>query len=58
MELIQVDGKFYRKSDVLEALANIIEQKTFNDGVAFALETLKDVYGEGIEETDLWSEYM
>jgi hypothetical protein len=57
MELISIDGKSYRKSDVVEALSNIIEQKTFNDGVAYALEYLNDVIG-GIDETDIWTEFM
>jgi hypothetical protein len=30
----------------------------FKEGVRYALEELRAVYGEGIEETDLWSEHM
>lgn len=57
MELIKIEGKFYKKEDVLKALSNIQEQKTFEDGVAYALDYLKDLF-EGIEETDLWKETM
>lgn len=32
--------------------------EAFNKGVKTALNELRDVYGEGIEETDLWNEYM
>lgn len=30
----------------------------FREGVRYALANLLEVYGEGIEETDLWAEYM
>lgn len=30
----------------------------YAEGVRDALEELASVYGEGIKETDLWSEYM
>ena len=30
----------------------------FNAGVRYALDYLEAVYGEGIQETDLWAEYM
>ena len=31
----------------------------FEDGVRYALEYLRDeVYGDGVMETDLWSEYF
>lgn len=30
----------------------------FKEGVRYALEELSAVYGEGIEETDIWAEYM
>ena len=38
----------------------ILEQyksAAFEEGVKYALESLRDVYGEGIEETDIWAEY-
>lgn len=57
MELIKVEGKFYKKADVLNALSNIVEQKTFDDGIAYALSYLSDLY-PGVEETDLWKEIM
>ena len=28
------------------------------DGIKYALNELREVYGAGIEETDIWSEYM
>ena len=31
---------------------------TINEGVKYALNNLREVYGEGLEETDLWNEYM
>lgn len=30
----------------------------FKEGVRYALEELRSVYGEGVEETDIWAEYM
>ena len=30
----------------------------FKDGVRYALEELRSIYGEGVEETDIWAEYM
>ena len=30
----------------------------FKRGIQTALRELREVYGEGIEETDLWTEYM
>lgn len=30
----------------------------FNDGVKYALESLEEVYGEGLKETSLWIEYF
>ena len=30
----------------------------FEEGVKYALEYLREVYGEGIEETDIWKEYF
>jgi len=32
--------------------------KAYLSGVRNTLEELREVYGEGIEETDIWSEYM
>lgn len=32
--------------------------KSYVQGVIDTLEELREVYGEGIEETDLWAEYM
>lgn len=34
------------------------EVNTINEGVRYALNNLREVYGEGLEETDLWNEYM
>ena len=28
------------------------------DGIEYALNELREVYGEGIEDTDIWAEYM
>lgn len=32
--------------------------KAYLSGVRNTLEELREVYGEGIEETDIWVEYM
>lgn len=32
--------------------------KGYRNGIIDAIEGLREVYGEGIEETDLWAEYM
>ena len=29
----------------------------YAEGVRYALDYLREVYGEGIEETDIWAEY-
>ena len=34
------------------------KQLAFEQGIQYALSNLSDVYGDGIEETDLWNEYM
>jgi hypothetical protein len=30
----------------------------YEEGIVSALNELREVYGEGIEETNLWNEYM
>lgn len=30
----------------------------YAEGVRYALDYLREVYGEGIEETDIWKEYI
>lgn len=35
-----------------------IKSANFEMGVRYALEYLESVYGEGIQKTDIWSEYM
>jgi hypothetical protein len=30
----------------------------YAEGVRYALDYLREVYGEGIEETDIWADYM
>jgi hypothetical protein len=30
---------------------------SYKEGVRYALDYLREVYGEGIEETDIWKEY-
>jgi hypothetical protein len=34
-----------------------IKRESFRDGVRYALEYLADLY-EGLDETDLWTDYM
>jgi len=33
-------------------------KKEFNEGVRYALEELRSVYGKSVEETDIWAEFM
>jgi hypothetical protein len=46
--------------EILETAAHLQKEKAdaFQRGIIAALEELKEVYGAGIEETDLWKEYM
>jgi hypothetical protein len=50
--------------DMKEIQANAAEMRkqstmAYAEGVRYALNYLRDeVYGEGIEETDIWAEYM
>ena len=41
----------------LEKLATEYTDR-YDEGVSDALAELREVYGEGVEETDLWSEHM
>lgn len=41
-----------------ESILKQRETVAFDNGVKYALESLREVYGEGIEETDIWAEYM
>jgi hypothetical protein len=34
-----------------------IETKAFRDGVRYALDYLKDIFGDEVAETNLWEEY-
>jgi hypothetical protein len=34
------------------------KQLAFEQGIQYALSNLSEVYGEGLELTDLWNEYM
>jgi len=43
---------------VPDAILNNMKGEAFERGIKAALEELHDVYGEGLEETDLWAEYM
>ena len=45
----------------IQPIAELMQQecaKAYLSGVRNTLEELREVYGEGIEETDIWSEYM
>lgn len=57
-ELYQVDGNTYTLSQIEEIAFKAIKGDSFEEGVRYALDYLHEVYGEGIEETDIWSEYM
>jgi hypothetical protein len=44
-----------------QALAKDIQRRntqSYKEGVRYALDYLREVYGEGIEETDIWADYM
>jgi len=41
-----------------DAILNEIKADAFERGIKTALNELRDVYGEGLEETDIWAEYM
>ncbi len=41
-----------------DAILNQIKADAFERGIITALEELRDVYGEGLELTDLWAQYM
>ena len=41
----------------LEKIAEEITDR-YEEGVSDTLSELRDVYGEGLEETDLWGEHM
>jgi hypothetical protein len=41
-----------------DAMLEMTKQLAYEQGVKDALNELSEVYGDGIEETDLWNEYM
>jgi hypothetical protein len=41
-----------------DSILEQIKQLAYEQGIRYALNDLSDVYGDGIEETDLWNEYM
>lgn len=43
--------------DIRSMTIDQIENEAFRDGVRYALDYLKDVFGDEVAETDLWSEY-
>lgn len=43
--------------DIRSMTIDQIENQAFRDGVRYALDYLKDVFGEEVAETDIWSEY-
>jgi hypothetical protein len=50
------------KSAISNAMSDAILEQTkliaYEQGVKDTLSELREVYGEGIEETNLWNEYM
>jgi hypothetical protein len=49
--------------DMKEIQANAAEMRkqstmAYAEGVCYALDYLREVYGAGIEETDIWADYM
>lgn len=45
-------------SSMSDAILEQIKGNSFQEGARYVLEYLRDVYGEGIEETDIWADYM
>jgi hypothetical protein len=44
-----------------QAIATEMQKQSamaYEEGIRYALDYLSEVYGEGIEETDIWQEYM
>jgi len=41
-----------------DAILEQTKQLAYEQGVRDALNSLSEVYGDGIEETDLWNEYI
>ena len=41
-----------------ESILNQYKAISYESGVKYALEELREVYGAGIEDTDIWAEYM
>jgi hypothetical protein len=41
-----------------EAILEQYKSAAFEKGVRHALDYLREVYGAGIEETDIWTDYM
>ena len=39
-------------------MENENENQTFDDGVRYALETLKDIFGAEVADTDIWRDYF
>jgi proline racemase len=51
-------GKQLMEHSMSDAILNQIKADAFERGIKTALNELRDVYGEGLEETDIWAEYM
>jgi proline racemase len=51
-------GKQLMEHSMSDAILNQIKADAFERGIKTALNELRDVYGEGLEETDIWGEYM
>jgi hypothetical protein len=62
--LLPVDGvQLVEESKQLEhsMSAGILaqtKQAAFTDGVCYALEEIRSVYGDGVKDTDIWAEHM
>lgn len=41
-----------------DSILKQIKRAAYEDGVMSALSELREVYGAGIEDTDIWAEYM
>jgi len=41
-----------------DAILGQIKKAAFIDGLCYALEEIRSVYGDGVKDTDIWAEHM
>lgn len=54
-----MERRYYEgRVELIEQLLLTAKPDRYSEGVRDALSELSEVFGEGIEETDLWQQYM